>query len=267
MPNATRLHPRIARVRRNQRQISSLKKERAGWIAQLSPASHFHTLFDHIPGVFFFAKDRKGRTMFASRGILRLYQMRDEEEMLGLTDHDLNPAIMATGYVSDDQRLLTGKAEMIERLELWFDPQGLPDWFVVTKLPVCDGHRRRIGVMGVLRRADEHEKQLPVFQTVSRAVEIIRRDYAMPLTIAALAKASSASPRQFQRRFKSTFGITPQEFLIKTRVLVAAQLLEETNLSAAEIAERCGFADASAFSEQFHQRTKMTPTQYRRSKL
>jgi PAS domain-containing protein len=127
--------------------------------------------------------------MFASRGILDLYRMRHEREMLGLTDFDINPRHMAEDYVKDDRRLLSGRAQVIERLELWFDPQGLPDWFVVTKLPLADARGRRVGVMGVLRRAEDHEKRLPLFQTVSRAVDMIRRDFARPLVIADVAEA------------------------------------------------------------------------------
>ena len=33
---------------------------------------------DYLPGVFFFAKDRRGHTMFADCGILERYRMRDE---------------------------------------------------------------------------------------------------------------------------------------------------------------------------------------------
>lgn len=254
------------RGKRKPRELAELKLARANWLRQLSPSSHFHTLFDHIPGVFFFAKDREGRTMFANRGILELYQMRDEGEMLGLTDYDLNPQVLAAGYVNDDKSLLNGKASMIERLELWFDPQGLPDWFVVTKLPLRDHRGLRIGVMGVLRRAGEHEKKLPLFQTVSRAVDLIRRDYAKPLTIAWLARSCAVSLRQLQRRFRSAFEITPQEFLVKTRVLAAARMLEETRFTASEIGERCGFTDPSAFTEQFHRQIGLTPARYRRNK-
>jgi hypothetical protein len=46
--------------------------------------------------------------------------------MLGLTDFDINPRHMGEHYVKDDRRSLSGRAQMIERLELWFDPQGLP---------------------------------------------------------------------------------------------------------------------------------------------
>jgi AraC-like DNA-binding protein len=189
--------------------------------------------------------------------------MRDEREMLGLTDFDLNPESMAAGYVRDDQQLLDGTVSRVERLELWFDQQGLPDWFVVTKLPLHSQRGRRVGVMGILRRAGEHEKQLPVFQTVSRAVDLIRRNYAQSITIAELAAKCGVSLRQFQRRFQIAFGTTPQEFLVKTRVLAAAELLEKTSLSAAEIGQRCGFTDPSAFAEQFRDRIGQTPIQYR----
>ena len=188
--------------------------------------------------------------------------MRDEE-MLGLTAFDLYPDSMAAGYVGDDQSLLSGKVKLVERLELWFDRQGMPDWFVVTKLPILDRSGRPHGVMGVLRQASEHEKKLPVFQTVSKAVEIIRRDFATQLSIADVADMCFQSLRQLQRQFRSAFGMTPQEFLLKTRVLAAAQLLEETSLAVSEVAKRCGFQDTSAFCLQFRKRIGATPSDYR----
>ena len=263
MPKATTLHPTFNRAKRSRKELATLKRERSAWLASLASEAPFLPILDHIPGIFFFAKDRAGRTMLASRGVLERYHMRGESEMLGLTDFDLNPNHMAGNYVSDDERLLTGKAKHIERMELWFDRQGLPDWYFVTKLPLLDKRGRPQGVMGVLRRAEEHEKRLPLFQTVAKAVDIIRHDYAKPLVIADIALACGESLRQLQRRFQTAFGVTTQEFLIKTRVLAAARLLEETSLTAAEIGTRCGFVDASSFTEHFRQRTGMTPSAYR----
>jgi AraC-like DNA-binding protein len=261
MPNAHPLQPSANRLSRKPLHIKALGKERAVWLAKIDPASHFHRIFDYIPGVNFFVKDSEGRTMFASSGILQRYQMRDEKEMLGLTDFDINPDSMAENYVRDDQRLLSGEVKHIERLELWFDRQGLPDWFFVTKLPLLGTRQRPIGIMGVLRRAAEHERKLPLMQTVSSAVTAIRNDYAKTVSLKAVAESCGLTLRNLQRRFQTAFGISPQEFLIKTRVLAA--LLNETSLTAAEIASQCGFVDASSFAEQFKQRTSMTPTEYR----
>lgn len=263
MPNAQPLQPSATRLTRKPIQLKALEKERADWLAKLDPGNHFHRIFDHIPGVNFFVKDSKGRTMFASSGILQRYQMHDESEMLGLTDFDINPHIMAENYVRDDQCLLSGKVKHIERLELWFDRQGLPDWFVVTKLPLLDTRQRPIGIMGVLRRAAKHEMKLPLMQTVSRAVDAIRRDYAKNVSLKAVAESCGLTLRNLQRRFQTAFGISPQEFLIKTRVLAAMRLLNETSLTSAEIASKTGFVDASSFAEQFKRRTGSTPTEYR----
>lgn len=201
--------------------------------------------------------------MFVSGGILERYQMSDETEMLGLTDFDINPQGMAENYVRDDRCLLTGGATRIERIEVWFDRQGLPDWYLVTKMPLVDARKRPVGIMGVLRRVVESDRELPLLQTVSRAVEAIRRDYSKNISLSTVAHHCGLTLRNLQRRFQAAFGLSPQEFLFKTRTLAAMRLLRESNLTAAEIATKCGFVDASSFSEHFRRRTGLTPTVYR----
>ncbi|MBB5036721.1 AraC family transcriptional regulator [Prosthecobacter dejongeii] len=262
MRNATLLKPRTLH-QRPQGVVRRWQQERDRWVATLAPTSLFHRLFDHIPGVYFFAKNREGHLMFASEGLRLRYSMHEEGEILGMTDFDLNPGSMAQAYVDDDDQLLTGKATSIERIELWWDRQGMPDWFLVTKLPVLDTQGEIQGVMGLLRRPDEAERRLPVFQTVAQAVEMIRQDFSKPLLIEDVARACGQSLRQLQRRFQTTFGLSPQEFLLKTRVLAAARLLETTALSVSEIACRCGFTDQSAFTQHFRKRTGQTPSSYR----
>ena len=259
MPNA----PSATRRGSARSRCDRLARERATWLGRLHPAGHFHPLFDHLPGVCFYCKDAGGRFMLVNRGFLQHHQLRHEREILGLTDFDVAPHDMAAGYVRDDTRLLTGKARCVERVELWFDQQGSPDWFFVSKLPLKDTRGRICGTAGVVRRAAEHEMQLPIIQSVARGVEIIRRDFAGPLRLSEVARTCGLSVRHFQRRFQNAFGFSPQEFLIKTRVIAAMKLLEETALSASEIAARCGFVDASSFAEQFRQRTGQSPTAYR----
>jgi AraC-like DNA-binding protein len=259
VPNAPR-----ARSRDSTRPpLAQLARERAVWLSKVAATAHFHTLFDHLPGVCFYCKDRDGRFMLVSRSFLQHQRLRHEREILGLTDFDVVPHHMAAGYVRDDARLLSGKARCVERVELWFDRQGTPDWFFVSKLPLKDAQGRICGTAGVVRRAAEHDLQLPVIQSVARAVEILRRDYAGRVVLGEVARACGLSMRHFQRRFAHAFGFSPQEFLLKTRVAAAMKLLEETNLTAAEIASRCGFVDASAFAEQFRQRVGHSPTAYR----
>lgn len=265
MPFATPLRPGHS-PRRAPEELRRWEKLRAKWMKEIAPSQHFQRLFDHIPGVHFFAKDKAGVLMFASRGLLARYKMSDDSEFMGLTDYDINPRVMAAEYVKDDRRILEGKAQVVERIELWWDPQGMPDWYLVTKLPIHDGAGRIHGVMGMLRRPDDSERQLPVFQTVAKAVEIIRRDYPQALRIEEVAASCGQSLRQLQRRFQTAFGVSPQEFLIKTRILRAMQLLEETAFTSSEIAVQCGFVDVSSFTQHFRKRTGLTPAAYRRTK-
>lgn len=262
MRNATQLKP-LDRPRRSREAVRGWEALRANWLASLDHTSGFARLFDCIPGVHFFAKNREGHVMFASQSLLERYSMSDESEILGRTDFDLNPGSMAQAYVDDDRLILSGQAPVLERIELWWDRQGLPDWFLVTKLPLRDLSGQIHGVMGLLRRPDDAESRLPTFQTVSKAVAIIREAFAKPLRIADVATACGQSLRQLQRRFQDAFGITPQEFLIRTRVLAAAKLLEETTLSSAEIASQCGFLDQSRFAQHFRKRIGLSPLAYR----
>jgi AraC-like DNA-binding protein len=266
MRNTTLLRPR-ERPQRTKAEIARWRAQRTEWFATLEPTLLSQRLFDHIPGVYFFAKDAEGHLMFASQGLLNRYQMKDDAEIIGRTDFDLNPGSMAQAYVDDDKHLLNGQAKLIERIELWWDRQGMPDWFLVTKLPILALNGRPKGVMGLLRRPDASERQLPVFQTVAQAVEIMRRDYSKPLLIEEIATACGQSVRQLQRRFQTAFAVTPQEFLLKTRVLSAARLLENSTASVSEVARSCGFIDQSAFTQHFRKRTGMTPTAYRQSQM
>lgn len=260
--DATPLRP-LPRDRRTQAEVRRWQSERDEWVKRLAPGSHFPQLFDHIPGLHFFAKNREGHLMYASRGLRARYSIRDEGEILGMTDFHLNPVPMAQSYVEDDRQLLDGEVEILERLELWWDGQGMPDWFMVTKLPLRNREGEIEGVMGLLRRPDKSDRELPLFQTVGKAVETIRRDFGKPIVLADLAMDCGQSLRQLQRRFRAAFGITPQEFLLKTRIVAAMRMLEETDLTAAEIGRSCGFGDASRFTQHFRKHVGMTPIEFR----
>ena len=265
MLNTPIIRPKVLHRKRSKKTLRKLASERDTWLSHIPSWGLFHRIFDEIPGYYFFAKDRKGQTMITSQSVLGRYQMENEEEMLGFTDYDINPQSMAERYVQDDGRILNGEVDRIEHMELWFDKQGMPDWYIVTKLPIINRRRRPIGVMGVLRRAAEQERKLPVLESVAKAVIIIRKEFPRNITMLDLADACGQSLRSLQRRFNEAFGISPQEFLIKTRVSEAMKLLQETNLTAAQIASHCGFVDACSLSDQFKKRSGLSPTEYRSS--
>jgi AraC-like DNA-binding protein len=75
----------------------------------------------------------------------------------------------------------------------------------------------------------------------------------------------STKPLTMIRLFAELSG--HYQFLIRTRVLAAARLLEETDLTATEVSAKCGFVDGSSFSQLFQRRTGMTPIAFRKKGL
>ena len=72
------------------------------------------------------------------------------------------------------------------------------------------------------------------------------------------------SPAHFTRKFKEIMGITPQEFIIKTKMERAQQILVYTDKSIADTAFEVGYDDTNYFSRLFKKQFHITPTQYRK---
>ena len=66
------------------------------------------------------------------------------------------------------------------------------------------------------------------------------------------------------REFKSSFGLTPYEYLLTRRFLAAKAMLKSTAMSVSEIAESLSFYDVHYFSDCFKKRFGLTPTEYRK---
>jgi AraC-like DNA-binding protein len=65
-------------------------------------------------------------------------------------------------------------------------------------------------------------------------------------------------------KFHRELGCTPQQYLISLRIRLAKQLLLESDLPIAQIAQRCGYANAYYFSNAFRTCTGISPSAFRR---
>lgn len=85
------------------------------------------------------------------------------------------------------------------------------------------------------------------------------------LTVDQLARRALMSPRTFARRFRAELGTTPTAWLNRQRLLLAQQLLEETDDTLEVIAARTGFGAAAVMRHHFVRTLQTTPTAYRRT--
>jgi transcriptional regulator GlxA family with amidase domain len=105
----------------------------------------------------------------------------------------------------------------------------------------------------------------PDCDTLAEVIEWLQRNLDRPVTVSQLAHLAAMSPRTFARRFLQETGTTPQRWLTGQRVLLAQQLLEETDETVDVIAERAGFGNAATFRHHFRARRATTPDVYRRT--
>jgi transcriptional regulator GlxA family with amidase domain len=105
----------------------------------------------------------------------------------------------------------------------------------------------------------------PACDTLGDVIEWMQRNLDRVVTIDDLAGLAAMSPRTFARRFVQETGTTPQRWLTGQRVLLAQQLLEETDETVDVIAERAGFGNAATFRHHFRSWRATTPHAYRRT--
>jgi AraC family transcriptional regulator len=101
---------------------------------------------------------------------------------------------------------------------------------------------------------------------VRAAVAMMRERLADPVTLADLAAEVHLSVYHLVRVFKEATGATPHRYLTRLRIEEAKRLLRGTDLAIAQIAPRCGFADAGALSAAFLRHTGVRPSAYRNSR-
>lgn len=84
-------------------------------------------------------------------------------------------------------------------------------------------------------------------------------------TVAQLADAAALSRSAFFDRFTRAVGVAPMEYLLSWRMELAKDLLRREGMPIADVAERVGYASASAFSTAFSRHLGQSPRQYLRS--
>jgi AraC family transcriptional regulator len=98
---------------------------------------------------------------------------------------------------------------------------------------------------------------------IGDALKAIERSYDEPLTIADLAAVARMSPYHFLRVFGNVVGVSPHQFLVRTRLRHAAIQLATTSEPVSSIAFGTGFGDLSTFVATFRRVFGMSPRRYR----
>lgn len=128
---------------------------------------------------------------------------------------------------------------------------------------------RIISVINIALMLAKHillEKMLyPVTNAcVERTVYYINHNLSESLSIKRLSLAVGYSASEIYKSFHKYHNCTVGEYITKSRVEFAKELLIETDFSMEEISGRCGFSNATYFSKKFKEETGVSPLKFRK---
>ncbi|OGV51970.1 MAG: hypothetical protein A2X49_08885 [Lentisphaerae bacterium GWF2_52_8] len=136
----------------------------------------------------------------------------------------------------------------------------------IRKIGPAAERRGCAAAIELLAAASGDEREEDSFDPlVSECVAIIKRQFKNPgLDVAALAKVLRVHRTTLARKFCAQTGVSPSEYIIRTRVQNAQSLLKGNSRSIAEIAGDCGYEDSNYFSTAFKRMTGLSPKEFRR---
>lgn len=187
-----------------------------------------------------------GGWLLAAAGLLDGYRATIHwQDISQFAEAHLSVEVVTDRYVIDRNRLTAGGAATVTdlMLKLIDERGGGALAFDVSNMFVYDSRQRRPEInegAGALRSPQ-----------IRKAVAIMRAQVERPIGLAAVAAQAALSERTLARIFEREFGIGPGRYYQNVRLDVARSLVEETSLSASEIAARTGFASSSCLSRAY----------------
>ena len=107
-------------------------------------------------------------------------------------------------------------------------------------------------------------KDLARFESV---LSYIEENYNVDIPLSVLAAKMNVSTLYFSNYFKSTFHISPKQYILNKRLAEGQRLLLETDMTIREIANAVGFTNENYFSEFFASKIGTSASKYRKRAL
>lgn len=223
----------------------------------------FLQAFDHVPGLHYFVKDSRSRTLLNTREYTQLPGHRSDDDIVGRRPAEYLARELADHYEADDRKVFETGLPLRNIVEIGFNERGVPDWIITDKFPLRDARGRVVGIMGTMQSLEGRVQNLPHLGEVGKAAAYIRANLGERFLLDDVAAHVGVSERHLQRLFHRLVGMTMRQFVIHTRVHAAAYELTHSRRPMAEIALLFGFSDQAAFTNTFHRMTGMAPRTYR----
>lgn len=236
---------------------------RERFLGRLGSDGQAFLLFDFLPGLSFFVKDRQGRFIALNRRGCEYCGVATEGDAIGKTDYDFFPKSRADEYRADDLAVMESGDPIVDRVESAPEDAGSPRLVMTSKIPLRDDRKKVIGVAGFSRQIERIQTPSGTVDAFAKVITHLHENFAERLSSDELAEMAGLSVSHFERRFRHAFGSSPRQYLVRIRVEHAARMLLETDKTVSEVAHECGFYDHAHFSRSFRRIMQSSPSEYR----
>ena len=229
--------------------------------------SNFSEMLDalgRIPGAMFMLKNTDSRYVYMSRALCEAIHVVTSGEVVGKTDFDLFPRIIAEHFRQNDLLVLRDGRTLVNEIHATALFSGPTKWFLSSKFPLRNRENEIIGLLTINEPYSQMIGQDSELDQLLPAIEHITLRFSEKITITDLAALCGLSQSHFMRIFKRPIEMTAYAFLEQVRMHHAIHAVKHTSDSIASIAHACGFYDHSSFVKRFRKVSGTTPLKYRR---
>lgn len=148
--------------------------------------------------------------------------------------------------------------------ELYSPLTGARDIYVSALIDALKAHMLRGPV-----KAATQEFPVSAFSSyrIHHVMNAIRERPEAEHSLEEMAAQIGITPSHLCRVFKKATGVSPHQFVLKTRLERAQEMLGQSEVSMNLIAEFLGFASQSSFNRAFRKMTGETPSSFRKRRL
>lgn len=101
-------------------------------------------------------------------------------------------------------------------------------------------------------------------QRIFITMKLIEKNFNDKITNEELANKANMAVNSFARLFKTSTGISVQQYIIKTKIEMACNLMHHSNKTIDEISFECGFSDRHHFAKTFKKLMNVNPAYYKK---
>lgn len=102
------------------------------------------------------------------------------------------------------------------------------------------------------------------YKNIMKTRDFIDNNFSLSLSLGELADMAYLSSNFYRIKFKEIIGMTPCEYISDIRLSHAVKLIKTSELSIAEISQRCGFGSQNYLNHIIKSRMNKTPIELRR---